>query len=391
VYTVDKDTKSTNAMKMVYCKDEDKELQSILKNNFNLLPGDQIDPEVPCKWMLVRREMPVPDPVTGIDRWNIDFFFVDQNATPTFVECKRYLDTRSRREVVGQVLEYAANGRHYWSAADMRTHADATAREEYNTTVEDAFRSLQSVIADSTEAFFKEVERRLKTGEVRIVFFLEQAPVELKRLVEFLNTQMSSVEVLIVEARQYEGNGIRVVVPMVFGFTEQIRDIKRAIATERDGKAVAVDWESFKASVEQKDLGEQSIAAIQKLYNKCKSLQADISWGRGTITGSFSPKWPTISSKVAPFSVYTNGKLELHFSSFQNSETAKAFSTFFASGISKGGLSFPDDHMTTWFNYEAEKWVPVVDNIIEGLEGALCEYNSKEAVEKIGENNSYEK
>ncbi len=83
------------------CRDEAKDLQRILEKNHQLLPGDQINPEDPRRWFLGQREMPVPDPVTGIERWTVDFFFLDQNATPTFVECKRYADTRSRREVVG--------------------------------------------------------------------------------------------------------------------------------------------------------------------------------------------------------------------------------------------------------------------------------------------------
>src|ERR1035438_4287250 len=103
VYVVSEDGDS-EPMIPVLCKNEDKELQNLLKNNFDLLPGDQIDPDSPCRWMLIKREMPVPDPCTGTDRWSIDFLFVDQKATPTFVECKRYLDTRSRREAVGQVL-----------------------------------------------------------------------------------------------------------------------------------------------------------------------------------------------------------------------------------------------------------------------------------------------
>src|ERR1035438_5388601 len=109
VYVVSEDGDS-EPMIPVLCKNEDKELQNILHNNFNLLPGDQIDPEDPCRWMLIKREMPVPDPSTGSNRWSIDFLFVDQNAMLTFVECKRFDDTRSRREVIGQVLEYAANG-----------------------------------------------------------------------------------------------------------------------------------------------------------------------------------------------------------------------------------------------------------------------------------------
>lgn len=50
----------------------------------------------------------MPDPGTGQDRWSVDFVFADQDAVPTFVECKRFADTRSRLEVVGQMFEYAA-------------------------------------------------------------------------------------------------------------------------------------------------------------------------------------------------------------------------------------------------------------------------------------------
>jgi len=124
--------------------------------------------------MLIKREMPVPDPNTAANRWNIDFLFVDQNATLTFVECKRYLDTRSRREVIGQVFEYVANAQYFWSGDDILGHAKATAD---STSLEQSFGKLQSELAGDPDTFFKEVERRLKAGDVRVVFFLEQAPI----------------------------------------------------------------------------------------------------------------------------------------------------------------------------------------------------------------------
>jgi len=120
---------TTKLMERIRCKDEAQELQEILMNNTDLLPGDQIDPEDPSRWMLIKREMPVPDPNTGSDRWSIDFLLVDQNAMPTFVECKRFGDTRSRREVVGQVLEYAANGQYYWTDETLRAYAEASAKQ----------------------------------------------------------------------------------------------------------------------------------------------------------------------------------------------------------------------------------------------------------------------
>jgi hypothetical protein len=369
VYVV-KDGGKSEPMKIVYCKDEDKELQTILYNNFKLLAGDQINPEMPCRWMLIKREMPVPDPSNGKDRWSIDFFFVDQNAKPTFVECKRRLDTRARREVVGQVLEYAANAQHYWNAEDISAHAESTAKESQKT-VEEAFRAIQSEIATSSEDFFKEVERKLKASEIRIVFFREQAPPELKRLVEFMNDQMGSIDVLLVEARQYETNDVRVVVPTLFGFTEKIRQIKLAASTQQNRQPVAIDWDSFKRNAEQKGTEEEIIAAMLKIYDTCKSLDADIAWGRGTATGSFSPKWPSLHSSIAPFSVFSNGKLDTHFSSFHESEVAETFFSRFAAKVTEGGFEFPPGYQNTWLTIQPENWVPHTDAVINALRDAL--------------------
>ena len=34
--------------------------------------------------------MPVPDPSNGVGRWSVDLVFLDHEAMPTFVECKRF-------------------------------------------------------------------------------------------------------------------------------------------------------------------------------------------------------------------------------------------------------------------------------------------------------------
>lgn len=81
---------STEELHQVVCKNEDKELQRLLERNPNLLPGDQISPDDPRRWLIIEREMPVPDPSTGENRWNIDFLMADQDAVPTFVEVKRF-------------------------------------------------------------------------------------------------------------------------------------------------------------------------------------------------------------------------------------------------------------------------------------------------------------
>jgi hypothetical protein len=128
VYLMGKDS-STAQLRRVSCNNEDKELQSLLEGNLNLLPGDQIDPEQKLRWLLIKREMRLQSCVR-CDVVVHRLFLVDQFGVPTLVECKRCNDTRSRREVVGQMLEYAANGCHSWSASDMRSHAQTAAGGE---------------------------------------------------------------------------------------------------------------------------------------------------------------------------------------------------------------------------------------------------------------------
>lgn len=64
--------------------------------------------------LLIRREQPVPDQVAGGSRWSLDHLFLDLQGVPVLVEVKQATDTRARREVVAQMLDYAANGVAYW-------------------------------------------------------------------------------------------------------------------------------------------------------------------------------------------------------------------------------------------------------------------------------------
>jgi hypothetical protein len=89
-------------------------LQTLLATFPDLLAGGQIDSVVPRRWLLIKREMGIPAEESGADRWSVDHLFLDQDAIPTLVEVKRSSDTRIRREVIGQMLDYAANAIVYW-------------------------------------------------------------------------------------------------------------------------------------------------------------------------------------------------------------------------------------------------------------------------------------
>jgi hypothetical protein len=205
---------------------EEAMLQDYLVDYPDLLPGDQIDPENPRRWLLVAQEMGVPGEESGSDRWSLDHLFLDQDGIPTFVECKRAADTRARREVVAQMLDYAANGTEYWSMDRLRQAAAETA-QRWGCSLDDEVATLLDGDEESIEAYWETVETNLRQHRVRLVFVADSTPKELRRLVEFLNEEMSNVEVLAVEVKQFRrktGKGQTALVPRVVGLTEAARE-----------------------------------------------------------------------------------------------------------------------------------------------------------------------
>ena len=141
--------------------------------------------------------------------------FLDQDAIPTIVEVKRSTDTRIRREVVGQMLDYAANAVVYWPVDRL------CARFEEGH--EDSEQQLMDVLGDPNadlEDFWQKVKTNLQAGRVRLIFVADKIPTELRRVVEFLNQQMDPAEVLAVEIKQYVGGNMKTLVPRIIGQTE---------------------------------------------------------------------------------------------------------------------------------------------------------------------------
>jgi hypothetical protein len=199
----------------VQAYDSEALLQELLATYLSLLAYDQIDPTTPRRWLLIAREAQLPAEEDGTGRWAANHLFLDQEAIPTLVEVKRSTDTRMRREVIGQMLDYAANAVAYWPVERMRAQFEATCQAQGR----DPDQTVLSFLADETtpEAFWQQVKTNLQAGRVRMLFVADEIPNELRRVVEFLNGQMDPAEVLAVEITQYVGQGVTALVPRVIG------------------------------------------------------------------------------------------------------------------------------------------------------------------------------
>lgn len=236
------------------------DFQTLLQQYPNLLAGDQIDATIPRRWLLVRREMGVAAEADAADRWSLDHLFLDQEAIPTLVEVKRSTDTRIRREVVGQVLDYAANAVVHWSIDRIQ--------EEYAKTCDadgaDPDERLAQFLQDELQVdeFWARVKTNLQAERIRMLFVADVIPPELRRIIEFLNKQMDPAEVLGVELKHYVGAGLKTLVPRVIGSTAEAEQRKAAGSPTNRNRLSAAELQQI---ADERGVGEIYTALARKL------------------------------------------------------------------------------------------------------------------------------
>jgi len=285
-------------------------LQSLIANYPNLLAGELFNRESPRRWLLVKREAGVPGKADGGNQWSIDNLFLDQDGIPTIVEVKRSSDTRIRREVVGQMLDYAANAVVYWPVSGIRTMFEERCQVlgiDPEVTVEEFLRASGNGSVLTADAFWEAVDQNLKSKRIRMLFVADVIPPELQRIVEFLNEQMAPAEVLALEIRQYVGTTAKTLVPRIIGQTSQ------AQATKSSG-APAVLWERDRFLTVLAGRTDARTAEVAgQLIDYLRDAGWTIMWGRGSIDGSCQPVFRYRNGNVWPFFLWTHGRLQIQF------------------------------------------------------------------------------
>jgi hypothetical protein len=291
--------------------DSEELLQKLLEDYPDLLAGDQINQDEPRRWLLISREMEISSEDSE-NRWSVDHLFLDQDGIPTLVEVKRSSDTRIRREVVGQMLDYAANAIIFWPIEKIQSKFEAHCQTKET----DPDQEIQNLIGEEhdPEEFWQKVKTNLQAGKVRLVFVADVIPSELKRIVEFLNEQMDPAEVIAIEIKQFVGEGFKSMVPRVVGQTQQAMK-KRGIQKKKKW-----DEESFMKVLQQREDKSEAIVA-KRILAWAKSKNLRIWWGEGIKNGSFYPMFDyknTTYWTVGIRTGFNQGYIEMEFGVFKS-------------------------------------------------------------------------
>lgn len=263
------------------------DFQDLLEKYPDLIPGEQIDSANPRQWLFVEREMRLPFEEEGARQLSLDHFFLDQDGVPTLVEVKRSSDTRLRREVVGQMLDYAANAVAFISMEEIREkvnnrYADITLQDDFLTENIDE------------EKFWQNVKENIEEGRIRMLFVADEIPRELKTIIEFLNLQMNKSEVLGVEIKQYQAadEKIKTLVSRVYGQT-----IEAQIKKGKGSTGPIIDEEEF-----FKNLDQHGKNFFHELFKFKDDKGLVINWG----TKGFSLNVQIGNKKVSLLQGYSN-------------------------------------------------------------------------------------
>jgi len=281
-------------------------LQKLLEDYPELLAGDRDNGE-PTRWLLIAREASLASDISGAGRWSVDHLFVDQDGVPTLVEVKRSSDTRIRREVVGQMLDYTANAVVYWRIDRLRATFEAGC-EKQGTDAESALAKFLPA-GDTPDAFWERIKTNLAAGRLRLVFVGDEIPSELRRIIEFLNEQMATTEVLAIEIKQYvDSDGLRqTLVPRLLGQTEAARQAKGRTAGRR--------WDRDSILLELNTNATKAEAQVARRVFEWVDQRGDLRlwFGSGQRDGSFQAGLDDASGYLFPFALYTYGRIEVQF------------------------------------------------------------------------------
>jgi hypothetical protein len=166
------------------------------------------------------------------------------------------------------MLDYAANAVAYWPAGLIREQfasCDSDGLPAADRLAEFLELTEDAIEGEKVDRFWQSVDTNLKAGRVRLVCVADSIPPELRRVVEFLNSQMNPAEVLAIEIKQFIGSGVKTLVPTVIGQTARTSTIRAA------AQARGSQWnrESFLAALSNRK-GDEVGSIAKRVLHWCE-------------------------------------------------------------------------------------------------------------------------
>ena len=257
----------------------------------------------------------------------IDLLFIDKDGLLTVVETKLAKNPEARRTVIGQIIEYASYISQ-WSADDVYRIAN----EYLNSNLDEVIQKM-SEGEFSDEDFMSKVGQNLKDGKMRLIIAVDELIEPLRATVTFLNRN-STFDILLLQVSSFEESKIKkVLIPSLFGYAPP------PINPPRE------PWnlERFLADT-RKRCEQEAMDTITELYDFTRDNANSVSWGKGSLFGSFTFRKLGHDILVSIFTVYSNGSIQLSFGEMKGKEVKEEVLQSFRAKLNKiPGINVPEE------------------------------------------------
>ena len=272
---------------------------------------------------------------------NTDLIGVDEKGGITIIECKLAVNREIRRQVIGQVLEYAA----YLWQMDYDQFDDVCYKAE-KWTDKHLMDIIREQIGDTVEGwsekdFIDNITSTLDKGDFPLIIAVDALNDELKRIIEFLNSRGEGApKIHAVEISQFETSELEMLVPVSFGVATK--------PPERAGKGKVWNEALFRSDIKERvgkaELDSELEETILTILEFTKNYASKINWGKGTTNGSFTFRKINQGVLVSIFSCYSNGSAQISFGEMVGKGVREEVMQAFRNELNKiPDISIPDD------------------------------------------------
>ena len=299
-----RDARGVRALEEGFASEE--ELQQFLKEHSDLMPLEEIElnaaPLLCIGWEV------------GLASGAEDILYIDETGLLTVVETKLRKNPEARREVVGQILEYAAQMA-TWTSADVERQAERffagpeAPKVQANFSLEKAMGTfLQSHgtgAGFSYEDFLQRVQTNIERGHFRLVIAIDEPPEPLLRTVEFVNRFSERFEIFLVQLKRFRDltGDQNIFVPALYGNVTTTRPPRER---ERWNESRFIEHLNSQQDPE-------TVKYTLEIYGRFNQLSDEAYWGAGTTLGSFNLVVTTDQGRVNVGQVTSKGDLYVNF------------------------------------------------------------------------------
>lgn len=275
---------------------QEADLHDFLEKFPELIPFHEIEDDPP-PIVVIGREVSVPS-------GSIDLLLVDYQGRMTIVETKLARNPEARREVVGQIIEYASFVSQ-WTADHIEKQANSYLHSKGKPDLYECLTDgLDTAEAADPDDFRDKVEENLRAGDIRLVIAVDELVESLRSTVTFLNS-FTTFELLLLQLRDFPLDGSkRVFIPSLFGYQSQSK-------SQRQSK----DWDED-SFFEHLNKSEPTVVEYTSdIYKRFKELTEEPLWGRGALSGSFNLVVYSALGRINVAAITSAGVLQVNFGS----------------------------------------------------------------------------